>query len=121
MSTPTQRAIDWTPIYESLADETRRTLLQCLTETTGAVDVADVTDYILETSDQPRTDGLVARVELRLYHVHLPRLADAGLVQWDADRKTVSLTDLGLQLPVAILRPQPVGRPTGNAPDNVGD
>lgn len=121
MSNSTHQAIDWTPIYESLADDTRRTLLQFLTQTTGTVDVADVAEYLLEMSDQSRIAERADRIDLRLYHVHLPRLADAGLVQWDADRETVSLTDLGLRLPVAILRPQPLGQPTRHAPESTGD
>lgn len=121
MSNSTQQAIDWTPIYESLADDTRRMLLQFLTETTGAVDVVDIVDYLLDVDEQPWTDERAAQLELRLYHVHLPRLADAELVQWDPGQETVSLTDLGLQLPVAILRPQPIGQPSMNAPEHVGD
>ncbi|AXG06421.1 hypothetical protein DU500_08305 [Haloplanus rubicundus] len=121
MSTPTHKPIDWTPLYESLASETRRTVLQFLTQRTGCVDVADVTDYLLRTADQSRTDERAAQVELQLYHVHLPRLADAGLVEWDTEQRTVSLTDLGLQLPVALLRPQLLGAPARSAVESAGD
>lgn len=120
MSRSTEQAIDWTPIYESLADAQRRRLLQVLTQTTGPVDVADVADSLLEMGDGATTDERLARIEMRLFHVHLPKLADAGLVQWAPGQETVALTDLGLRLPVAILRPQPLA-PIRNAPENASD
>lgn len=115
-----ERTIDWSPIYESLADGQRRRALQFLAQTTGAVDLAEITDYLLETDDELQDDGSADRIALRLYHVHLPRLADAGLIRWTADRQTVSLTDLGLRLPIALLRPQPLERP-GSTPRMAND
>jgi len=120
MSSPDEQAIDWTPIYESLADGQRRRLLQFLSQATGAVDVAEAADYLLETGDGATTDERSDRIELRLYHVHLPRLADAGLVQWSPDRESVALTTLGHRLPVAILRPQPL-EPVRNAPEHASE
>lgn len=31
------------------------------------------------------------RIQIQLHHVHLPKLEDAGLVEYDTDRRTVTL------------------------------
>jgi hypothetical protein len=87
---------DVTTIYRMLAAEPRRDVLFALCET-PTVQVSEVL--------KPRDDGrpeqirpsggrqesaLVDPLELQLYHTHLPKLADVGLVEWERDAGIVS-------------------------------
>ncbi|MFC7195739.1 hypothetical protein ACFQL4_15735 [Halosimplex aquaticum] len=51
---------------------------------------------IVEHSDDISSDAsaeTVARMKTSLYHCHVPKLADAGLVTFDTDRKLVEPED----------------------------
>lgn len=75
----------------------RRDILRILGEQSAPMAITDVVRK-LDQSDEPVT-GESSRVvtddllTLRLYHVDLPKLRQAGLVEHDTDRKTVQLTD----------------------------
>ena len=43
-----------------------------------------------------RSYGQGRDVKLELYHVHIPKLADEGMVRFDRQRLTVSITEDGL-------------------------
>ncbi|WP_340100320.1 DUF7344 domain-containing protein [Salinibaculum salinum] len=36
-----------------------------------------------------REDDEIELTQVELYHVHLPKLADAGYIEWDADTHTI--------------------------------
>lgn len=71
---------------ELLGDHERRALLQFLRETTGST--ASVQDLIpqLRQHIAERTGERVSRdqIKIRLYHTHLPRLANTGIIEYDA-------------------------------------
>ena len=73
--------------YRLLSSERRREVLDILTERTFpldldelAVEVADQ-EELLDPSDETDTE----RVAISLHHQHLPKMADVGLLQYDAD------------------------------------
>lgn len=70
-------------VFVCLADRTRRRLLASLAEhdarTGGGVDPADLAP----------ADRDPAQFEADLHHNHLPRLQEAGFLQWDRDSDTV--------------------------------
>lgn len=69
-----------------LARDNCRTVLQYFSENpTDVATVGDLAEFICER------EGLKdrAHVEISLYHLALPKLADAGLVDYDARSKTV--------------------------------
>lgn len=81
---------------ELLADRTRRRLV---TRLRGAdeLSVAQLADE-LAGHGETRTDGGTSEggrriVEVRLRHVHLPRLADAGVIDYDPEVGSVEPTD----------------------------
>ncbi|MFB6175540.1 MAG: hypothetical protein ABEI99_00045 [Halobaculum sp.] len=98
---PTFRAViddedaHWDDILPNLADTRRRRLLRILSDSEDrtAVDtlatkllVSEVTDEGEATVSADCFDTL--RVEL--HHVHLPKLDDSGLIDWNRDEETVA-------------------------------
>lgn len=81
-----------TTVFELLADERRRYALHHLSRAVGAVELADLAEQIAlregDTSPDRRD-----RVLAGLYHRHLPKLTDAGVVAYDPERETVELRD----------------------------
>ncbi|ELZ08370.1 hypothetical protein C479_13563 [Halovivax asiaticus JCM 14624] len=78
-------------VLETLSNEWRRRTLSLLSghETMTVDDLAET--LAVEAGDRP-ADTL----RLELHHCHLPKLADAGLVRYDAERDRVRVrTDLG--------------------------
>ncbi|MEA5387081.1 hypothetical protein VB773_14085 [Haloarculaceae archaeon H-GB2-1] len=43
------------------------------------------------TTSEPVSRALVERLEISLRHAHLPKLADAGVIEYDDDEPLVSL------------------------------
>ncbi|WP_290815933.1 hypothetical protein [Halovivax sp.] len=92
---PQQTLADTSTMLKLLADQRRRHALDLLSAADRPRSVAalasDVADREREESatsvERPRTEDL--RIEL--YHVHLPMLAESGLIEFDRDRKTATL------------------------------
>ncbi|MFC4246600.1 hypothetical protein ACFOZ7_06270 [Natribaculum luteum] len=80
-------------VYDALSNERRRRVLSALSEETTPVDVAELAHTVAtaETADRPRgtPDEHVTQVHTSLHHVHLPKLTDLGLVEYDPDAETV--------------------------------
>jgi len=84
-------------VHTLLASEDRRTVLQYLARNGGAATVAELAQRLAEGAESiPGTGAGDARV--RLHHVHLPKLADAGAVEYEMDAASVTLTTRGQQL-----------------------
>jgi DNA-binding transcriptional ArsR family regulator len=69
----------WDTILRTLADDQRRRVYRRVVETDRPTSLDEIARHLIDDAD---ADGL-AYVRARLYHVHLPKLADAGLVSWD--------------------------------------
>ena len=84
--------------FRLLAHSYRRQVLAALADTDGSVTVRDVRNGIVtcETaaslSDVPAAE--IKRVYLTLLHVHVPMLADAGVIDYDPDRGVIEAADL---------------------------
>lgn len=72
-------------IYRLVADDERRTLLGLLADA-DRVPVEDLRASITDDGDSQHAD-------IRLHHIHLPKLEDADLVR--RDDESVGLTDHG--------------------------
>ena len=83
-------------IAELLADRRRRYLLHALRDASDELTFAELARKIAawetEQSVADVSDATVERVHLSLYHNHVLRFADAGLVEYDADADVVALT-----------------------------
>jgi len=87
---------DATIVYRMLAADPRRDVLFALCET-PSVQVSEVVERRddgrpgqARTGETGSESALVDPLELQLYHTHLPKLVDAGLVTWDRDAGVVS-------------------------------
>jgi hypothetical protein len=89
-------------MHTVLADSNRRSVLRQLMTRGSELSVADLVDGIV-CRDRFLDDAHVTdrrRCAIALRHVHLPMLAETGLVDWDREAETVSLTPLLTQLTV---------------------
>lgn len=72
-----------------LSDETRRRILQVLHENPGILSTEDLAEQLIADSDDA-TPADTERLQIRLHHVHLPKLAEYGLINWDKQEQAVS-------------------------------
>lgn len=96
-------AAGWDAVVTTLADSRRRTVLSVLADRDGPLSRSELARAVVARGsdrDQPRVEGDQPRVEggqpderevlVSLSHVHLPKLADAGLVKYDAHAGTAT-------------------------------
>lgn len=79
-----------------LSDERRRLVLEYLLRRDDSATVEELTDHVVAETcsiDDAPSDEFRSRVRGELNHVHLPKMHDAGLVDYDRDRMVVSSTD----------------------------
>ena len=78
--TTDQLAID--AVFDVLADDHRRALLSYLQDASEA-SIDELAAVISRQGDAYRQDDRESEHAVRLHHVHLPKLADANLVEYD--------------------------------------
>ena len=80
---------------DGLANERRRAALAVLGEAAAPLALADLAADLVERERGPATGApdhaAIRRCYVSLYHRHVPKLVEAGLVEFDADRRTVTL------------------------------
>lgn len=85
-------------VLQALSDERRRILCDCMTTATKSrFDVEELAARAASREGRlvgdGRLDGRRAEIAVALRHQHLPRLDDAGLVDYDSDDGTVRWLD----------------------------
>lgn len=105
----TERSID--AVFDLLAHDARRAAVACLTSRNRPVALADLAaDVADRTSDRPRSERsteAVSKIQTALHHVHLPKLADAGVVAYDLDDCVVYLAEASPQAECAVSLAKP--------------
>lgn len=86
-STETDRST--AAMFGLLADERRQLTLQYLAQSVGAVHLSDLADGVALREGEHTADHY-ERVATSLVHTHLPKLAAAGLVDYDRETDLVS-------------------------------
>lgn len=85
-------------VFAALAHHRRRATLECL-QHHQEMALADLADELAVREHGMTIDGIppdtVRECYLSLYHCHIPKLADAHLVQYDQDTDLVAITDHG--------------------------
>lgn len=73
-----------------LADQQRRKVLHHLVESNGAASLEEVVSAVHTNSSSPRNpDELRNRIAVNLHHVHLPKLQDTDLIEYDSASETI--------------------------------
>jgi hypothetical protein len=89
-------------VFEILKNQRRRLVLQYLRETEGPARLGTLAEHIAAFENGVAPTGLNAqqrkRVYIGLYQCHLPKMADAGVVEFDQDRGIVEMNDAGQSL-----------------------
>lgn len=81
-------------VFGVLSSSRRRQILYHLHRRGGRADLrALARDTAMNETDEPVDDAVVKRFYISLYQTHVPKLEQVGLVEYDGDEKTVSLTD----------------------------
>lgn len=88
-------------VYDLLADQHRRQVLLALHRRNGPRQLPSLATDVAGVSEPTRT---VERLYLRLYHVHVPKLEDRGVVTYDDESDLVELTERGKSLAAALDR-----------------
>lgn len=80
---------------EALADDSRRHVLSALCRAESPLSLSELAIDLANAETGPAGPGAeddpVRSRKVELYHRHVPKLADAGLVEFDAERRTVTL------------------------------
>jgi DNA-binding transcriptional ArsR family regulator len=79
-------------ILQVLADPQRRTVLRDLVEESCPEVSVDALEEVVahETEGSPPEVGSTSEIAIQLRHVHLPRLDDVGICEYDPDRECVA-------------------------------
>ena len=92
-------------IYRVLSHPTRRSAVRAL-EGTDRTTIEAVAAWLSEPGrgrrDAIEANGGADRVEVALHHVHLPMLADIGVLEYEPERGEIEVAD-GFEEVVAVL------------------
>ncbi|WP_135534902.1 DUF7344 domain-containing protein [Halostella pelagica] len=84
-------------LFHLLADSRRRYALRCLCEHATQLTLADLADEVaVREREMPIGEipaETVKRVYMALYHNHVPKLAEANVVEYDQETDTIALGD----------------------------
>ena len=94
-------------IYDALSNRHRRATLRLLADRRQPETLSSLVDALVEADHdrQGRTTEARDWYRVALVHVHLPKLADSGLIEWDRERSTISHSSLVEELAQTTLRP----------------
>lgn len=87
------RSLSETTIHSILQNERRRYVLKYLREQERQTCLRDVAEWIavIEADESPPPTNVRNSVYVSLHQSHLPKLDEAGLIDYDRDRKTIAL------------------------------
>lgn len=80
---------DTDTVCSLLGHELRRAVLRCLMTESGPVALDDLAEQLAGADH--RTDA-GERLQVRLHHMHLPKLAEENAIAYDRDTAAVSIT-----------------------------
>lgn len=89
-------------VFEVLKSPRRRYVLYYLRKNGGWVDLSEVTEQVAAWENDTTIEGLESeqrkRVYISLYQTHLPKLDEAGVVEYDQTRGVIRLADRANEL-----------------------
>lgn len=87
--------VDVNEAFEMLASERRRLVLEHLLERRDHVPVTELVDDVAaaEANGHEPVDEFRNEVHVSLHHNHLPKLSSSNLIEYDAERGVVTVTE----------------------------
>ena len=89
-------------LFDLLKNQRRRDALTYLAANDGRTTLSDMAEHIAAKENDLPVESINSkqrkRVYIGLYQCHLPKLSDAGVIDFDKDRGTIELGDLATQL-----------------------
>lgn len=84
-------------LYSCLAHQRRRHVLLSLKDTDEPQALADLAEHVADrevdsSASEPESE-LVKTIHTSLYHAHVPKLEEVGLVRYEQDDDTVALVE----------------------------
>lgn len=96
-------------LFDVLSDARRRFVVARLHENGEPMSLADVADELAVWERDEPLDRIpadeVASVYMSLYHVHVPKMADAGVVEYSQQRDAVALAEHGDEIQALVALP----------------
>jgi predicted transcriptional regulator len=93
-------------LFDVLTDVRRRHVLSVLSGRQSAMDVESLSDAVAareyDADPSVLSESTIHEVHVTLHHVHLPKLADSGLIEYDRDDRTVETTETTDGVPIDI-------------------
>lgn len=87
--------LDANALFDVLSDPRRRFVVHRLQRATRPMALADLADELARWESESGSDGpsesAVKSSYLSLFHVDVPKLAETGLIEYDAARRTARL------------------------------
>jgi hypothetical protein len=98
----TDAALTKDTLFELLKNQRRRDALAFLKATDGRTTLSDMAEHIAAKENDVPVEAINSkqrkRVYIGLYQCHLPKMADAGIVDFEKNRGTIELCALATQL-----------------------
>lgn len=92
---PSERRLSQETVFDILSSPRRRYVLHYLRRAEEPVELTELAKQVAawenETDPESLTDQQRKRVYVSLYQTHIPKLDDAGVVDYDSDEGTISL------------------------------
>jgi len=92
-----ERALSREVVFEMLSNQRRRYVVHYLLARDGPAELRDVSRKVAAWENGKPPEAVSSEERRRAYNalqqVHLPKMDDAGLVEYDADRSTLAATD----------------------------
>lgn len=92
--------------FDVLSARRRRHVLHYLLQSGATVDLRDLSERVAAWENGVRAEAVTYKQRMRVYtalrQTHLPKMDEAGIVEFDKDRSTISLTDHGTDLEVYL-------------------
>lgn len=89
--------------YEVLADKTRCAVITYLATVNSSVSLDALVDDVAVSLVSAGVDPQVReRIEIRLHHIHLPKMDNAGVIDYDPDEQLIEPTG-EITLPLQLL------------------
>lgn len=93
-----------TEIHDVLRNERRRLVLERLTNNDGPASVRELAEHVaaMEIGEETAPENRLQSVYVSLHQTHLPKLDELGIIDYDTDNKSVSLTERASQVTVYL-------------------